>query len=288
MNIYQNEIDEIISKALRTFEQSGREFQPTYLYIKQHSVTGKLYFGKTIKNPEKYKGSGHYWIDHINVHGKEHVITLWYCLFYNIEEIIKFAVTSSYNWNIILDKDKNGNKIWANLVVETGIDGGFVYNSLLHEHHSVSKKQVLLPDGSIKYIDKNDSRVVSGELKSPLCEHKRTKLHCENISKARKGKTRGKDTQETKDKRRDTLIDYYKSINPEYHTPYGIFFSTNDVALNFGISQGFAYKIFNDPFSKLTSRGFSYVIKRGKDNCKEYFKEHMIDKTWKENGFYKK
>lgn len=32
-------------------------FKPTFLYLKQHSVTGKLYFGKTVsKDPSKYKG----------------------------------------------------------------------------------------------------------------------------------------------------------------------------------------------------------------------------------------
>lgn len=43
-------------------------FRPTFLYIKQHTITGKLYFGKTSKNLDKmlsYKGSGKYWLDHI-------------------------------------------------------------------------------------------------------------------------------------------------------------------------------------------------------------------------------
>ncbi len=50
----------------------------TYLYIKQHTITGKLYFGKTIRDPLKYFGSGLHWSPHIRVHGKEHVMTLWY------------------------------------------------------------------------------------------------------------------------------------------------------------------------------------------------------------------
>ena len=40
---------------------SSKLFSPTYLYIKQHSVTGKLYFGKTSKPypyVENYLGSG--------------------------------------------------------------------------------------------------------------------------------------------------------------------------------------------------------------------------------------
>jgi len=42
------------------------EFQPTYLYIKQHTKTGKLYFGKTGNDPEKYLGSGTRWKRHLN------------------------------------------------------------------------------------------------------------------------------------------------------------------------------------------------------------------------------
>ena len=44
-------------------------FKPTYLYIKQHSITGKLYLGKTTKqNLIKYTGSGKYWLRHLKVH----------------------------------------------------------------------------------------------------------------------------------------------------------------------------------------------------------------------------
>lgn len=31
---------------------------PTYLYVKQHTITGLKYFGKTIKDPYVYPGSG--------------------------------------------------------------------------------------------------------------------------------------------------------------------------------------------------------------------------------------
>ena len=33
-------------------------YQPTWLYVKQHPVTGLKYFGKTTQNPYRYKGSG--------------------------------------------------------------------------------------------------------------------------------------------------------------------------------------------------------------------------------------
>lgn len=90
-------------------------FKPTYLYIKQHSVTGKLYFGKTFRDPEKYKGSGTHWLRHIKKHGKEHVVTLWYCLFYDKEELTKFAIQFSEQQNIVKSDD------WLNLIEENGL-----------------------------------------------------------------------------------------------------------------------------------------------------------------------
>ena len=98
---------------------SMKTFSPTYLYIKQHSVTGKLYFGKTKNNPEKYLGSGTYWLNHINKHGKEHVVTLWYCLFLNKPELVDFATAFSTEQCIV------ESTTWANLAIETGLDGGY-------------------------------------------------------------------------------------------------------------------------------------------------------------------
>ena len=50
---------------------------PTYLYIKQHSVTKLKYYGKTTQDPCKYNGSGTYWKNHLKVHNKQFVETLW-------------------------------------------------------------------------------------------------------------------------------------------------------------------------------------------------------------------
>ncbi len=94
-----------------------KEFQPTYLYIKQHFITGKRYFGKTIKNPEIYNGSGKYWKNHIKKHGKEHIVTIWYCLFYDKESITEFALMCSNQWNIV------ESTAWANQTPENGLGG---------------------------------------------------------------------------------------------------------------------------------------------------------------------
>lgn len=94
--------------------------KPTYLYIKQHSVTGLKYFGKTSKeDPITYLGSGKHWLKHINKHGQGYVETIWYQLFSNKDELTNFALTFSKENNIVESKD------WANLKEENGLDGGF-------------------------------------------------------------------------------------------------------------------------------------------------------------------
>ena len=42
-----------------------------YLYVKTHRKTGLKYFGKTIKDPLTYKGSGTRWLHHIRKHGDD-------------------------------------------------------------------------------------------------------------------------------------------------------------------------------------------------------------------------
>lgn len=98
-------------------------FKPTFLYIKQHSTTGLMYFGKTTKHPESYSGSGAYWLKHINKHGREHVINVWYCLFTDVDLLVDFATNFS-KLNDIVNADK-----WANLDIETGLNGGARINN---------------------------------------------------------------------------------------------------------------------------------------------------------------
>lgn len=92
------------------------EFKPTYLYIKQHSITGKLYFGKTTKDPEKYMGSGIHWTRHISKHGIEYVETVWYCLFLDKEDCVDFALNFSKQHDIVESKE------WLNAIPENGTD----------------------------------------------------------------------------------------------------------------------------------------------------------------------
>jgi hypothetical protein len=94
-------------------------YKPTYLYIKKHNVTGLQYFGKTIRNPLTYKGSGKYWNDHLKIHGND-ISTEWYQLFNNENELTEYATNFSIKNNIVESKS------WANLVIENGINSGGV------------------------------------------------------------------------------------------------------------------------------------------------------------------
>ena len=154
-------------------------FKPKYLYIKQHSVTGLMYFGTTHRNPIKYLGSGKYWLRHINKHGKEHVVTLWHELFTNKDELVQFATQFSKDLNIVKSKS------WANLKDENGLDGG-VYG---YRH-------------SKETIDKLKGRIVSFETREKLRQinigkshSTETKLKCATFI----GRTH---TKETKHKQR--------------------------------------------------------------------------------------
>jgi hypothetical protein len=94
----------------------NENFKPTWLYIKQHGVTGKLYFGKTCKkDPIKYLGSGSYWKNHIKKYGVEHVKTLWCHLFFDEESIKEFAIWFSHEHKIVESKQ------WANILIEDGL-----------------------------------------------------------------------------------------------------------------------------------------------------------------------
>jgi hypothetical protein len=105
----------------------SQEFKPTYLYIKRHKVSGLLYLGKTTGTEkyllEQYNGSGSYWTNHLKMHGHE-VETVWYCLFTEKDELVKFALQCSAQWDIVKSKDASGKKLWANEKPENGLDGG--------------------------------------------------------------------------------------------------------------------------------------------------------------------
>lgn len=136
---------------------------PTYLYIKQHSVTDLLYFGKTQREPNNYNGSGSYWKKHIKKHGKQYIETLWYCLFLDENSIVDFAIKFSIMNNI------TKSTLWANLKDENGLDGNPVGLVLSEDH----KRKI--------------SEASKGN--THLLGHKHTKESKEKMSNSQKGNT---------------------------------------------------------------------------------------------------
>lgn len=143
-------------------------FRPTFLYIKQHSITGKLYFGKTCKDPETYLGSGLYWKDHIARHGQKYVTTLWYCLFYDKDDLNKFALKFSKDNNIVESQS------WANLMDEDGIGGGGKGQKKGFKHSEESRK--IISEKRKIYNERNGSASLGKKLGPFSDERKRAHI----------------------------------------------------------------------------------------------------------------
>ncbi len=114
-------------------------FTPTYLYIKQHNVTGLKYFGKTTRtNPVSYAGSGLHWRRHLTVHGNN-VSTIWYKLFTSQQELVEYATQFSIENQIVESAE------WANIRIENGLDGqpkGTKFGPMSLEHKKLLSEKL--------------------------------------------------------------------------------------------------------------------------------------------------
>lgn len=100
------------------------------LYIATHNITGKKYFGKTVKwfteedLQKNYHGSGVYWSKHKKKHGNKDVTMEIYqiCSLNESDEdyVVPIALKFSEENNIV-ESDE-----WANLKDENGLDGGVI------------------------------------------------------------------------------------------------------------------------------------------------------------------
>lgn len=118
-----------------------KKFIPTYLYVKTHNVTGLKYFGKTTNDPFKYRGSGIYWLKHLKEHGcnvSTHIIGFYT----SKEECTNAALQFSLDNNIVNAVDDNNKKIWANQIVENGLDGGATGRTNYKPHTAEFRKKI--------------------------------------------------------------------------------------------------------------------------------------------------
>lgn len=139
-------------------------YRPTYLYVKRHSITGLRYFGKTTKHdPYSYKGSGKRWLNHIKKHGTQYVETLWVKLFSDEAELVSFAKQFSTENDIVESTS------WANLCIETGLDGGPRKNNHFRVFNKIPKTEKIKSKISSS-LSKNQNRsirvVYDGEIYS--------------------------------------------------------------------------------------------------------------------------
>ena len=175
-------------------------FKPTYLYIKQHKITGLLYLGITTGNEqyllERYNGSGEYWKRHIKKHGKQ-IDTIWYCLFTEKDELVKCALLCSELWNIVNAKNDSGKKLWANEKPENGTSGGCLKGRSIGKGISKNKGVPQSPEHAAKTAAKkgnaygkankgkpahNKGELWSDEVKAKMRKPK-VKVTCPHCSK---------------------------------------------------------------------------------------------------------
>jgi hypothetical protein len=166
-------------------------FIPTYLYIKKHKTTGLLYFGKTVQNPMKYKGSGVYWRNHLRKHGND-VSTIWYELFTDKDLLSDFADLFTEFNNIVKAVNVFGKKTWANELPENGLQGG--QNAGMPSPLRGKKtgrpsvwKGKQRPEHSEMMKGRKQTAEHSQKISDSLTKYVRTKEHCDNLSKAKTG-----------------------------------------------------------------------------------------------------
>lgn len=111
-------------------------FHPTFLYVKMHTVTGKMYLGKTTRpDPVKYKGSGVAWKAHLRKYGSDKIITLWYKLFTDREQLVSSAVLISSCFDVVESTS------WLNLIPEDGLGTpkGIVFSEAHRKNIAIAK-----------------------------------------------------------------------------------------------------------------------------------------------------
>ncbi|MBT6472552.1 MAG: hypothetical protein HOK52_14975 [Candidatus Marinimicrobia bacterium] len=143
---------------------------PTFLYIKQHSITGKKYFGKTTRDPYTYPGSGLHWKRHIKKHGKEFVETLWVSEPYYDTNITEIALQLSIENNIV------ESNLWANLILENGLDGGFGNTGKKHSEESKAK----ISDANTGSKRSDETKAKMSAAKNHISDETRAKLSAAN------------------------------------------------------------------------------------------------------------
>lgn len=171
-------------------ENMYKEIRPTYLYIKQCSITKLKYFGKTYQpDPYGYLGSGVRWVNNYKKYGKENIITLWVSELYCDTSIQEIALHFS-NENDIVNSDQ-----WANLIPENGLDGGGCLAGPSHPLNGFVHDKKFKEDCSNRTIKMNNDR--SKNRIHQWNKENMTKEHKDKLSKAKVGNQNAKGFKHT-------------------------------------------------------------------------------------------
>jgi hypothetical protein len=108
------------------------------VYVKTHLKSGVRYLGFTKHNPFTYPGSGKEWKKLLR-HYPSEVKTEVIAVSENKKTINELGRYYSKLWNIVTGCDDYGNKLWANMIPETG--GGGVNGN---DHYTRKKDYVCL------------------------------------------------------------------------------------------------------------------------------------------------
>jgi hypothetical protein len=160
-----------------------------YLYLKQHNKTGLKYFGKTTRDPFKYKGSGLHWLRHLKTHGRD-VSTLKVWKFDRQAVCSRFAVWYSKKFDIVVSNE------YANLVEEMGVDGCPMQgerNGMYGKNHSPDAlekiKEARRKTPRELYMGENNGMHGKTGEDNPMYGKNHTQESRVKMSRARKGKS---------------------------------------------------------------------------------------------------
>lgn len=135
-----------------------------YLLVKTHNITGLKYLCKTSKKEyHKYTGSGHYWKDHLRLHGKNFTTELLKECTTN-EEVRIWGQYYSTLWDVVNAKNADGKKIWANLVPEEGQGVLSETNKIIQNRPEVKAKNI----AAVKEFYRNNPQVKEAHRKAAL------------------------------------------------------------------------------------------------------------------------
>lgn len=124
------------------------------LMIKTHNITGLKYLCKCSRaNYMKYKGSGKYWKRHLKKHGSD-ISTEVIFQSSDLNEFKKICEEYSNEFNIIESNE------WANLINETGTDGGFTHDNpyWLNDYRHSDETKSKIGEASKKMWEKRENR----------------------------------------------------------------------------------------------------------------------------------